>query len=207
MRLSDHEYNQAVALVLVVTPEALQKIDRVRAQGGRPDACLRLESAGRRSGRFVYEIDLVDPTSSEPDDLVVETTGLRILVDPSSAAHLQGAVIDLDQSAMGGALTIDNPNEGWHDPIAARVQEILDREINPGVAAHGGFVDLLDVRGEAAYIQMGGGCQGCAQVDVTLRQGIEVAIKAAVPEISQVIDSTDHAAGTNPYFQPAKKAS
>lgn len=196
-----------MALDLVVTPPALEKIDRVRAQGGRPDACLRLEVAGRRSGRFVYEIDLVDPASATPDDIVEDTPRLRILVDPASAAHLQGAVIDLDPSAMGGALTIDNPNEGWRDPIAARVQDVLDREINPGVAAHGGFVDLLDVRGGAAYVQMGGGCQGCAQVDVTLRQGIEVAIKAAVPEVTRVIDSTDHAAGTNPYFQPAKKAS
>jgi Fe-S cluster biogenesis protein NfuA len=84
---------------------------------------------------------------------------------------------------------------------------VLDRQINPSVAAHGGFVDLLEVRGGSAYVQLGGGCQGCAQVDVTLRQGIEVAIKAAVPQIMEVIDVTDHAAGTNPYFQPAKKAS
>ncbi len=196
-----------MALELSVTPAALEKIDRVRRQGGKPDACLRLEISGRRGGRFVYEIDLVDPSSAVPDDVVVHTPGLAILVDPESALHLQGAVIDLDQSAIGGALTIDNPNEGWSDPIAARVQDVLDREINPGVASHGGFVDLLDVRDGAAYVQLGGGCQGCAQVDVTLRQGIEVAIKAAVPEITHVIDRTDHAAGANPYFQPAKKAS
>lgn len=196
-----------MALELKVTPAAVDKIERVRRQGGRPDACLRLEISGRRSGRFVYEIDLVDPSSGVADDVVVETGGLRVLVDPQSALHLHGATIDLDQSAIGGALTIDNPNEGWRDPIATRVQEVLDRQINPGVASHGGFVDLLDVRDGAAYVQLGGGCQGCAQVDVTLRQGIEVAIKAAVPEITRVIDSTDHAAGANPYFQPAKKAS
>lgn len=194
-------------LQLVVTPAALDKIDRVRRQGGRPDACLRLEITGRRSGRFVYEIDLVDPASATADDKVVDTPGLKVLVDADSASHLQGAVIDVDQSAIGGALTIDNPNEGWRDPVAARVQQVLDVQINPGVASHGGFVDLLDVRDGAAYVQLGGGCQGCAQVDVTLRQGIEVAIKAAVPEITRVIDSTDHAAGQNPYFQPAKKAS
>jgi Fe/S biogenesis protein NfuA len=192
---------------LLVTAAAVQKIDRIRAQGGRPDACLRIEITGRRGGRFVYELDLVDPASAAEDDLQVETPGLRILVERASAAHLQGAVIDLDGSAIGGALTIDNPNEGWGDPVAARVQEVLDRDINPGVASHGGFVDLLEVRDGAAYVQLGGGCQGCAQVDVTLRQGIEVAIKAAVPEITRVVDSTDHAAGTNPYFQPAKKAS
>ena len=196
-----------MALELSVTPAALEKIDRVRRQGGRPDACLRLEISGRRGGRSVYEIDLVDPSSAVAEDVVVQTPGLAVLVDPQSAMHLQGAVVDLDQSAIGGALTIDNPNDGWSDPIAARVQDVLDRQINPGVASHGGFVDLLDVRDGAAYVQLGGGCQGCAQVDVTLRQGIEVAIKAAVPEITRVIDSTDHAAGANPYFQPAKKAS
>ncbi len=196
-----------MGLELVVTPTALDKIDRVRRQGGRPDAALRIEITGRRGGRFVYEIDLVDPAERTADDVVVDTPGLQLLVDPGSAVHLEGAVIDLDHSAIGGALTIENPNEGWRDPVAARVQEVLDRQINPGVAAHGGFVDLLDVRDGAAYVQLGGGCQGCAQVDVTLRQGIEVAIKAAVPEVTRVIDRTDHAAGSNPYFQPAKKAS
>jgi Fe-S cluster biogenesis protein NfuA/Fe-S cluster assembly iron-binding protein IscA len=167
----------AMPPAISVTPAAKAKIEAVRAKSGHPDACLRIAIAGRRGGQFVYELDL------------------------------EGAVIDLDPSALGGALRIDNPNEGWRDPVAARIQEVLDRQINPSVAAHGGVVDLLEVRGGAAYIQLGGGCQGCAQVDVTLRQGIEVAIKAAVPQIVEVIDVTDHAAGTNPYFQPAKKAS
>lgn len=192
---------------ITVTPAAKQKIDTVRIKSGHPDACLRIAIAGRRSGQFVYEVDLVASGDAPPNDLAVVTPGLTVLLDPLSAADLDGAVVDLDSSALGGALRIDNPNEGWRDPLAARVQAVLDRQINPSVAAHGGFVDLLDVRDGAAYVQLGGGCQGCAQVDVTLRQGIEVAIKAAVPEITQVIDSTDHAAGTNPYYQPAKKAS
>jgi len=188
--------------VITVTPAALAKIDGVRAKSGHPDACLRIAIAGRRGGEFVYELDLVASGDAPPGDLVVETPNLRVLVQPGSAANLDGATIEL-----GGALRIENPHEGWRDPVAARVQEVLDRQINPSVAAHGGYVDLLEVRDGAAYVQLGGGCQGCAQVDVTLRQGIEVAIKAAVPQITQVIDSTDHAAGMNPYFQPAKKAS
>ncbi len=192
---------------ITVTPAATAKIDAVRSKSGRPDACLRVAIAGRRGGQFVYQLDLVAPEDAPPTDIVVEARALQLLIEPGSAAKLEGAVIDLDPSALGGALRIDNPNEGWRDPVAARVQEVLDRQINPSVAAHGGFVDLLEVRGGAAYVQLGGGCQGCAQVDVTLRQGIEVAIKAAVPQITQVIDVTDHAAGTNPYFQPAKKAS
>jgi Fe/S biogenesis protein NfuA len=192
---------------ITVTPAATAKIDAVRSKSGDPDACLRVAIAGRRGGQFVYELDLVAPEDAPPSDIVVQAGELRLLVEPGSAANLDGAVIDLDPSKPGGALRIDNPNEGWRDPVSARVQEVLDRQINPSVAAHGGFVDLLEVRGGAAYVQLGGGCQGCAQVDVTLRQGIEVAIMAAVPQITEVIDITDHAAGTNPYFQPAKKAS
>jgi len=192
---------------ITITPAARAKVEAVRSKSGHPDACLRVAIAGRRGGQFVYELDLVAPEDAPATDIVVETPDLRLLVEPGSAANLEGAVIDLDPSAMGGALRIDNPHEGWHDPVAARIQEVLDRQINPSVASHGGFVDLLEVRGSAAYVQLGGGCQGCAQVDVTLRQGIEVAIKAAVPQINEVIDVTDHAAGTNPYFQPAKKAS
>lgn len=192
---------------ITITPAAAAKVDTVRSKSGRSDACLRIAIAGRRGGQFVYELDLVAPEDAPPSDIEVETMGLHLLVEPGSAANLEGAVIDLDPSALGGALRIDNPNEGWRDPVAARIQEVLDRQINPSVAAHGGFVDLLEVRGSSAYVQLGGGCQGCAQVDVTLRQGIEVAIKAAVPQIVDVIDVTDHAAGTNPYFQPAKKAS
>jgi Fe/S biogenesis protein NfuA len=197
----------AMAPAIMVTPAARAKIDAVRSKSGHCDACLRVAIAGRRSGQFVYELDLIAPEDAPPTDIVVDLPDLRLLLEPGSAHNLEGAVIDLDSSALGGALRIDNPNEGWRDPVAARIQEILDRQINPSVAAHGGFVDLLEVRGGAAYVQLGGGCQGCAQVDVTLRQGIEVAIKAAVPQITEVIDITDHAAGTNPYFQPAKKAS
>ena len=192
---------------ITVTPAAQAKVEAVRAKSGHPDACLRIAIAGRRGGQFVYQLDLVALNDAPPDDLVVGTPDFRVLVDASSAADLDGALIDLDPSALGGALRIDNPQEGWRDPVAARVQEVLDRQINPSVAAHGGYVELLEVRDGAAYVQLGGGCQGCAQVDVTLRQGIEVAIKAAVPQVTQVIDTTDHAAGLNPYFQPAKKAS
>src|SRR6202171_457610 len=196
-----------MSIAITVKPAARAKLEAVRSKSGHPDARLRIAIAGRRGGQFVYELDLVAPQDAPATDIMMEPPELGLLVEPGSAANLEGAVIALDSSALGGALRIDNPNEGWRDPVAARIQEILDRQINPSVAAHGGFVDLLEVRGGAAYVQLGGGCQGCAQVDVTLRQGIEVALKGAVPQITEVIDITDHAAGTNPYFQPAKKAS
>ena len=98
----------------------------------------------------------------------------------------------------------DNPNSVWSDSKADAVQMVLDNQINPSVAAHGGFISLLDVKDDVAYIALGGGCQGCGMADVTLKQGIEVAIKEAVPGITEILDTTDHAAGTNPFYQPAK---
>ena len=89
--------------------------------------------------------------------------------------------------------------------IRERVQEVLDTQINPAVAAHGGHVELIDVLGNTVFLKLGGGCQGCGQADVTLKQGIEVEIRAAVPEVGDILDSTDHAAGRNPYYTPSKK--
>lgn len=91
------------------------------------------------------------------------------------------------------------------DELRAKVQGIFDTQINPAVAAHGGIVDLLDVKDSKIYIQMGGGCQGCGMADVTLRQGIEQAIRQALPQVDQILDVTDHASGTNPYYAPSKK--
>ncbi len=86
------------------------------------------------------------------------------------------------------------------DEIRAKLQEVIDSEINPGIAAHSGVITLNRVEGNTAYITMGGGCQGCAASTVTLRQGIEGSFRNAVPLLGAVLDETDHAAGTNPYF-------
>ncbi len=90
------------------------------------------------------------------------------------------------------------------DAIKMRVQSILDREINPAVAAHGGWVELIDVKRNEVFIRMGGGCQGCGMADVTLKQGVERSIREAIPEVGAIMDTTDHASGRNPYYSPAK---
>ena len=97
--------------------------------------------------------------------------------------------------------SVDNPNEGWQDPVARAVQEVLDRQINPGVGSHGGVVSLVEVKDGKAFMRFGGGCQGCAAVDVTLKQGVERAVLSAVPSVSAIVDVTDHEAGANPYYQ------
>ena len=88
--------------------------------------------------------------------------------------------------------------------VTTRVQELIDSTINPAVAGHGGFVQLVDVKDNKVYLQMGGGCQGCGAADVTLKQGIERLIQEEIPEGEEVLDTTDHASGENPYYQPTK---
>ena len=83
--------------------------------------------------------------------------------------------------------------------------QILAEQINPSIAAHGGYAELVAVEDSTAYLRLSGGCQGCSMAPVTLTQGIEVAITAMVPEITRAVDVTDHASGTNPYFETAKK--
>jgi len=88
------------------------------------------------------------------------------------------------------------------DQIRLKVQKILDEQINPAVASHGGMISLLDVMGNTVFIKMGGGCQGCGQANVTLKDGVVRAIQEQVPEVAEVLDSTDHAGGANPYYTP-----
>ena len=96
------------------------------------------------------------------------------------------------------------PKPGLDTPEGRAVKQVLDEQINPSVAMHGGHIALVDVQGDTVFIRLEGGCQGCGMADVTLKQGVEVAIKQAVPSINAVLDSTDHAGGENPYFAPGK---
>jgi len=186
--------------LLTVSPAAREKIDGVRDFNEFPEAVLRIRILAKEGPRFRYEIALEDPLDRTDDDLVVDLDGLSVAVDPVTATDLAGSTVDLDAGVTGGGLRIDNPNEGWQDPLAKAVQEVLDSQINPGVGSHGGMVTLVEVRDGAAYLRFGGGCQGCAAVDVTLKQGVETAIRAAVPQVTAIVDATDHAAGANPYY-------
>jgi NFU1 iron-sulfur cluster scaffold homolog, mitochondrial len=91
-------------------------------------------------------------------------------------------------------------NAPAEDVLRLKVQKVLDDQINPAIASHGGTISLIDVQGTTLYIKMGGGCQGCSQADVTLRQGVETSLREQLPEIGQILDVTDHAGGKNPYY-------
>jgi Fe/S biogenesis protein NfuA len=185
------------------TDIALTRIEQVRANRKQPEAGVRIAITGRRDGAFVYDLQLVASGEEHEGDMVVEgPNGLQFHVPLAAAPHLDNATLDVEPN---GALRVDNPNPLWLDPIAQGIQEFLDDEVNPMVASHGGVIDLLDVVDGVAYIHMGGGCQGCGMAEVTLGQGVRVGILERFPEIQDVRDTTDHAQGTNPYYQAAKK--
>jgi Fe/S biogenesis protein NfuA len=192
--------------VLTFTDAARERVQGFLAAQNRPGLALRVAITGKTSEGFRYAMGLVEEASRDPGDVVLDAGAFTVMVDAESLEDLRGATIDFVESAGGGGLHIDNPNPIWREPLALRVQEVIDARINPGVASHGGWVELLGVKGSNAYIRMGGGCQGCGMADVTLKQGIETIIFSDVPEITAVVDETDHASGDNPYYKPAKGA-
>lgn len=186
---------------LTITPIAKEQILAAIAEEEREGLGLRVAISGRGPTGFRYSLDLVAPGENLPDDVVIEDGDFKIFVDKKSVPKLDGSTIDFVIRLQESGFKFDNPNSMWTDARAQKVQEVIDQRINPSIAAHGGYVTLLDVREEVAYISFGGGCQGCGMVDVTLKQGVQVMIKEAVPELRDVLDTTDHAAGTNPYYQ------
>ena len=201
--------------VVTVTDAARDKILEVRAD--EPDAdtlALWIEVSGEAAGAYQYTMELRPLADAGDDDLVQRHDDLSVVVPAASVEPLTGATLDLS----GTGMVMQNPNRpsaapsvgsrppaDLSGPVAQAVLTVLDEQINPAIAAHGGQADLVAVEEGVVYVRMSGGCQGCGLAAVTLTQGIEVAIVDAVPEISSVIDVTDHAAGANPYYEAAKK--
>jgi Fe/S biogenesis protein NfuA len=131
-------------------------------------------------------------------------------VDGDSARWLDNATIDFEPTATGGQLNIRAPKikgdvPGVEAGLIERVQYVLDAEVNPMLASHGGKVSLLEIDAEGVVLlQFGGGCHGCGMVDVTLKQGVEKTLIERVPEITAVRDATDHAVGETPYYSKAE---
>jgi Fe/S biogenesis protein NfuA len=196
--------NAIGAIMIEITTAAQQKLLDLWADKKQNSLGLLIGIGGRNPHSFEYILRFPDKDENVDYETATEIGDLPILVMRESIDNLKGATIDF--TAIGGGFRIDNPNPlwNWSDPLAQAVQDVLTNEVNPRVASHGGMITLLEVKDNVAYIEMGGGCVGCGLVDVTLKQGVEVAIKAAIPEIVAIVDRTDHASGTNPYFQESK---
>lgn len=169
-------------------------------------AGLRLKIIGRNSDSFEHVLTIVELGVEPQDDAEIEFPDFRLYVEGDRVNDLKGTTIHYQFKGPNvSGLEFENPNPVWSDPLALQIQRIFDDQINPQIAAHGGYVQLLDVQGSRAFIEMGGGCQGCGMANVTLKQGIEVAVKEQIPEIEELVDITDHASGENPFYQPSKK--
>jgi Fe/S biogenesis protein NfuA len=201
-----------------LTDKAREKVDGFRAgvADGERQA-MWVEVTGVGGGEFTYNMALKPLDQAAPGDSIQDAgAGLKVVVPARDADALRGATIDWSDDLMRGGLTIDNPNlpspaMGGRPPadlsgdVPQRVLQVIDQNVNPAIAMHGGSAELVAVEDSTAYVRLGGGCVGCGMATVTLSQGIEVAITEAVPEIDSVVDVTDHASGTNPYFEAAKK--
>ena len=154
-----------------------------------------------------YDLALIEPWERKPEDAAYDVGGFEVVIDPGSAPFLDGASVDWVESLQGSGFKVENPNErqpGAEPPsgeLADRVRQVIDHQVNPAIASHGGAVSLVDVQDGVVFLQMSGGCQGCGMAAVTLKQGVERLIREALPEVTEVRDVTDHASGSNPYYQ------
>ena len=190
--------------MITFTDVAKSKVVELMQAEKSEGLALYMSVTGRGKGGFQTELHFAEENEKGDDDTVVDAGSFKVYIDAKSAESLKGAEVDYVDASPEGGFKVKNPNPLWSDPKAMAVQEVIDGRINPGVESHGGWVTLLDVKEDIAYIALGGGCQGCGMVDVTLKQGIEVMIKEAVPEIRQITDTTDHANGSNPFYQASK---
>jgi Fe/S biogenesis protein NfuA len=203
---------------LDMTNAAYDKVMGFLLQVAEPERqAMWIEVTGTSGNQWTCSLSLKPLEAAALHDAIVRHRDLAIVVPECDFDKVRGATIDwLDDPFAGGGLRVENPNTpspaiGAPPPadlsgdVAQRVIQVLAQQVNPTIAAHGGRAELVAVEQGTAYLRLGGGCQGCAMATVTLSQGIETAIIQAVPEITSVVDVTDHQSGTNPYFEAAKK--
>ena len=185
-------------------------LDALEGEPEKDALALRLDVVGASIDEYVYELTFEPLAEAGPDDVLRRSGELNVLVPADAVDKLRGATLD-DVEPTG--LVLRNPNRPPKEALTTgvyeegsveeRLQRLLDDEINPMLASHGGFVTLDHIEGATAYLGMGGGCQGCGLAKMTLTEGVKTAIEEAIPEIDKVVDITDHAAGENPFFAPA----
>jgi len=164
----------------------------------------------RPQGSTGYHFALEKTDSATADDSVLDCEGYKILIDKQSEQKLQEATIDFLDTAWSSGFKVEEKKAAnitrlpakpdLSDPRSQKIIELLDKEINPALAGHGGSAEFIAIKDNMVQLKLGGGCQGCASSQATLKHGIELRIKEEVPDIQGIVDMTDHAAGSNPYF-------
>jgi len=196
--------------MLTFTDRARDVVRSFLDQSGGELAALRISVDGGSPVAPRFELSLVSMEERHADEREVEGPGFPVLVREAEAARLEGATVDfverVNESGFevrpaGGPGARKAPAEAPAGEIADRVRQVLDTQVNPAIAGHGGMISLVSVEDTEIYVEMSGGCQGCALSRMTLRQGVERMLRQAVPELTAVHDVTDHASGVNPFYQ------
>lgn len=206
--------SNSTTTIVEITKAARDQITSLRESEGITDLHLGLRITGVGSQGFIYETSFLRADDVGSTDVVEDHDGLPVAIALDSVDDLRGAVLDLSGDGTGPGLVMRNPNVpsptiGGVDlseinltgTTEEKIRTLLEKQINPAIASHGGVANLVDVEGEVAHLELGGGCQGCGLAAITLRQGIEKTILDAIPEITEVVDVTDHAMGTNPFYE------
>jgi Fe/S biogenesis protein NfuA len=194
-----------------LTDTAKEKIlEALKGQEGK--SALRLEAKSNGTTQFTYSMRLISSDDQNSEDYVIDAGGLMLVVDPGSAKNLNGASIDWEDRVVRSGFKFNNPNkpevpeigtgqrEDLKGSLHEKIQKLIETELNPAVASHGGRINLVGVKDQKVYLSFGGGCHGCGMVNMTLKHGVEKRIKEVIPEIEEVIDSTDHSSGQNPFY-------
>lgn len=190
-----------------ISERAQQHFRRLLSQQGSDDLGIRLRVTAPGTPAANCELEFCEPAELAGGEWTIECAGFDFHVDGESARWLENASIDYEPTATGGQLNIRAPRikgdmPGAEAGVIERVRYVLEAEVNPKLASHGGRVSLLEIDASGAVLlQFGGGCHGCGMVDVTLKQGVEKTLRERVPEITAVRDATDHSGGTSPYYE------
>ncbi len=199
--------------ILSIAPDALDMIRQLRDQEpGDGEFALSIEVTGFRGPQFTYELAFVALSDKKEDWVEERHQDLALMFPQSDSEKLDGASLDLTDQG----LVMNNPNSpdtpqmaapagDLEGPLVDRVQQVITEQVNPAIASHGGGAELVSIDGTIAYLRLFGGCQGCGLAQVTLKQGIERIVLDSIPELTSVVDVTDHASGTDPYYQSQKK--
>jgi len=194
-----------------LTDAALAKVLEIRGAEDEPDTlCLWIEVTGAKGPDYTYDLSFETIADLEPTDHRQPVgSDLLVAIPEGSLEQLRGSTLDLPANAAQGGLVLRNPNRPnplagvdleLTGDIAEKVSQLLEQSINPSLASHGGYATLVGVDDTKVFLTMGGGCQGCSMSAATLVEGIQVAIKEAIPEVTEIIDATDHTAGENPFY-------
>lgn len=193
--------------MLTLTDNAKIHFHRLIEQQALPGLGVRLRAVHPGTPKADCQLEFCEASDLAGDEWSMDCGDYVFYVDSASAHWLADAQIDYASSATGGQLSVRAPHLKGHPPaadasLAERVRYVLQTEVNPQIAAHGGNATLVEITGDNVVIlRLGGGCHGCGMADVTLKQGIEQTLRAHFPEITAVRDATDHASGHNPYYR------